>query len=316
MFNEIINKLKDCTDAGRLSDFSARFDYIKRNADSGDVECALILSAFHTLSNVDSPEGRQAAYRYASIAADAGHSSGYFTMAGLLRMDGGKENERKAESFLREAIKHGHIEAHGELGAWLLERNENLQESCNLLSFAVSRNYYQYVHDLFRCYIKLGNDVAAFKTALFWVKKADFDPSAYFTLGNCYMKGVGTAANPRKAVDNYRRGCKSGDCRCMIMMAAAYYLGMGTGTNPARGLAMLQSAVTSICNQNAFSAVMEIYNNDTLQKCMPAEDFDAVTQSIVNRAEDAEFRSYILNYLQQHGDNSLPSPLARFGINI
>ncbi len=289
--------------------FRDRMNMVKDKADEGDILAAMAMMGILTMYANDSRESRQQAYHYASIVADAGHPSGYFSMAGLLRMDGGAENERKAEEYLREAIKLDHIEASGELGAWLLKRGENLQEACDLLKRALSRKCYDYARDLFNCYKKLGKDADAFKLAQKWAKKRPEDTDAHFYLGFCYMQGEGTARNARKGVDSYRRGYACKDARCALLLATAYYTGNGTGKNPAKGLAMLQESVDLIDDAYTFDKVLQSCLTG-LAECAPPEDLVAFIQAIVARAEDADFLDYIRQFAQSHGADKLPPPLA------
>ncbi|MBQ4593628.1 MAG: sel1 repeat family protein [Akkermansia sp.] len=309
------NIFSDTEDNTRMQAFSEKMSWLHEKADSGDIFSSIALLGVYTMAASDSRESRQRAYHYASIAANAEHPSGYFTMAGLLRMDGGEENEQKAEAYLRKAVKAGHLEAPGELGRWLLDRNENLKEAAELLQRSVSRGCTEYALDLYECLKKLGNDVAAFKSLVTWVKKSPSEGSAYFYLGNCYMKGDGIAANPRKAVDAYRRGVNCGDFRCILMMAAAYYKGMGTGCKPDKGLALLKKAVGEIDDDLSFESIINLCCDMTIEE-IPEEDYTSLMQLLVERAKaDEKLQSLVVQYAEENGTDSLPLRLRHFVIN-
>lgn len=178
---------------GTEPDLEKAVTLYEKAADEGSIEAVRLCVNFALEGYGIIPPNKQKAIKYLQILEENGDDNATFTLYKLLKDSDSDEGIAK----LAKASEKGIIEAQIIYASYLIRKNESV--------------------DLAFTYIKEGVG-----------RKV---PEAYYLLGYCYEMGIGTAADYRKAFDNYLKGAKTGNLEAIKKVCYCYTYGIGVGTD-------------------------------------------------------------------------------------
>jgi len=143
-----------------------------------------------------------------------------------------------------------------------------------------------------------------------WLSKAAAhgDKDAYVELGDRYLYGQGTKANPKEAMKWFRKSAEAGDPKGLEKVGDLFYTGDGTPQNRAEAVKWYRKAVEKGERPEAAMRLGKMYY--TGDDGVPANTAEAVKWFRLADSCGAQAASYYLGRIYEYGGTGVPANAA------